>query len=381
MPRRDVQVAASFAFATAAAATALCLWRRQLRQSKTQLARAMNIDIIGDVFVDVIAGPIHSLPSWGGDTLVQKPIKLMLGGSGGNMAAHTTGAIGQHLLQGRAVQCRLHSAVAADELGQFARQQLQARGITLKEKLGGARGAQGACLVISGLQDRCFITHRGNTATFRQSDLCQECLANSGHVHIAGYYNMDAFRDDVPELFERMRRLGATTSLTPQYDANEKWGGMEALYPHTTLLLLNELEAQKLSGLEGIDPAARFFIQRGVALVIITAGPDGAYAFFTEPVPADQSQSATPLAADQSGGATSAPAIRSLHQPSKVVEVVDTTGAGDAFAGGFVYAWKVTRNVEEALRWGCAYGAATVQRVGGSDVTPLSRADLEACLL
>ncbi|KAG5177579.1 Ribokinase-like protein [Tribonema minus] len=309
----------------------------------------MNIDIIGDVFVDVIAGPIYNLPSWGGDTLVQKPIKLMLGGSGGNMAAHTTGAIGQNLLQGRAVRCRLHSAVAADELGQFARQQLQARGITLKEKLGGARGAQGACLVISGLQDRCFITHRGNTATFRQSDLCQECLADSSHVHIAGYYNMDAFRDDVPELFERMRRLGATTSLTPQYDADEKWRGMEALYPHTTLLLLNELEAQKLSGLEGIDPAARFFMQVGHRNLIFL-----------------QTRNAS---------------IRSLHQPSKVVKVVDTTGAGDAFAGGFVYAWKVTGSVEEALRWGCAYGAATVQRVGGSDVTPLSRADLEACLL
>lgn len=56
-------------------------------------------------------------------------------------------------------------------------------------------------------------------------------------------------------------------------------------------------------------------------------------------------------------------------------QVVDTTGAGDAFSAGFLHVWKATGggtggavdgDVQAALRWGCAVGTAVVTRVGAT---------------
>ncbi|CAN0320586.1 unnamed protein product, partial [Hapterophycus canaliculatus] len=58
-------------------------------------------------------------------------------------------------------------------------------------------------------------------------------------------------------------------------------------------------------------------------------------------------------------------------------QIVDTTGAGDAFSAGFLSIWKATGggsgaeesgggDVQAALRWGCALGTAVVARVGAS---------------
>lgn len=50
-----------------------------------------------------------------------------------------------------------------------------------------------------------------------------------------------------------------------------------------------------------------------------------------------------------------------------IEQVVDTTGAGDAFSAGFLCAWKATGgDVQVALKWGCAVGSAVVSRVGAS---------------
>lgn len=50
--------------------------------------------------------------------------------------------------------------------------------------------------------------------------------------------------------------------------------------------------------------------------------------------------------------------------PCGRMQVVDTTGAGDAFSAGFLYVWKATGDVQTALRWGCALGTTVVTRVG-----------------
>lgn len=73
-----------------------------------------------------------------------------------------------------------------------------------------------------------------------------------------------------------------------------------------------------------------------------------------------------------------------VHDPtpplsgSSRLQVVDTTGAGDAFSAGFLHVWKATGggaggvrraaggDVQAALRWGCALGTTVVTRVGAS---------------
>ncbi|MEU6189761.1 ribokinase [Nocardia sp. NPDC047038] len=66
-----------------------------------------------------------------------------------------------------------------------------------------------------------------------------------------------------------------------------------------------------------------------------------------------------------------------LSQPSPRVDVVDTTGAGDAFTGALAAAWH--RGPEWALTWACAAGALATTRLGASSSIP-AREEITAAL-
>jgi ribokinase len=59
-----------------------------------------------------------------------------------------------------------------------------------------------------------------------------------------------------------------------------------------------------------------------------------------------------------------------LNVPAPVVSTVDTTAAGDAFAGAFAVAWAEGRPLTESLRWACAAGAACVRTLGAAGSLP-----------
>lgn len=61
-----------------------------------------------------------------------------------------------------------------------------------------------------------------------------------------------------------------------------------------------------------------------------------------------------------------------------VVNPIDATGAGDAFAAGFLYGWCETSNVRRGLEYGCACGSAAVGQLGGS--TPLTTQAVDATM-
>jgi ribokinase len=73
-------------------------------------------------------------------------------------------------------------------------------------------------------------------------------------------------------------------------------------------------------------------------------------------------------------------ASRSVHVPViSAGPVVETTGAGDAFNGGFAVALSEGREVIEAIRFGCATAGISVTRKGTAPAMP-ARAEIEALL-
>lgn len=150
------------------------------------------------------------------------------------------------------------------------------------------------------------------------------------------------------------REAGVTTILNPA-PAAELPDGMLALCDYLTP---NETEAEMLSGipvtdLASAERAADALLARGVGAVVITLGGNGA------------------LYRDAS---------RSVHVPViSAGPVVETTGAGDAFNGGFVVALSEGRDVIEAVRFGCATAGISVTRAGTAGSMP-ARAEIEALL-
>jgi ribokinase len=120
----------------------------------------------------------------------------------------------------------------------------------------------------------------------------------------------------------------------------------------------NESEAETLTGIPVVtvadaERAADALLARGVGAVIVTLGSNGA------------------LYRDRT---------RSVHVPViSAGPVVETTGAGDAFNGGFAVALSEGREVVEAIRFGCATAGISVTRKGTAPAMPV-RAEIEALL-
>lgn len=150
------------------------------------------------------------------------------------------------------------------------------------------------------------------------------------------------------------REAGVTTILNP---------APAAPLPDGTLALCdwvtpNESEAEGLTGIAVADPqtaeaAARALVARGAGGVVVTLGGQGALLL-------------------HEGAATHLPAL-------KAGEVVDTTGAGDAFNGGFAVALSEGRPPVEAVRFGIALAGLSVTRPGTAPSMP-GREEIEALL-
>ncbi|WP_066067391.1 ribokinase [Neobacillus soli] len=111
----------------------------------------------------------------------------------------------------------------------------------------------------------------------------------------------------------------------------------------------NETEAFELSGIEVRDEetallAAIKIYEMGVGTVIITLGSKGAFLY--------------------TGGE------RGQLVPGFRVEAVDTTGAGDAFNGGFAYAISNGNSVKDAMTFAHAVAALSVKKIGTAPAMP-----------
>ena len=122
----------------------------------------------------------------------------------------------------------------------------------------------------------------------------------------------------------------------------EIWGDVD-------IMLANRVEAEALSGV-AVDDAATAIraaialrVSLGVAAVIVTLGATGA------------------VLADGSG---------EIHEPGYEVDVIDTIGAGDAFAGTVAAALARGEELRKAVRLGNAAAALAVGRRGAYDACP-----------
>ena len=132
----------------------------------------------------------------------------------------------------------------------------------------------------------------------------------------------------------------------------------DELYKQVDFLTPNEVEAGILSGIKVDDldsarQAAEFFLAKGVQTVVITLGKNGAFIKNRE---------------------------IEQHVPAfRVEKAVDTTGAGDAFNGGFATALAEGKSIQEAVVFGNAVGALSVTKLGTAPAMPY-RSEIEAFL-
>jgi len=134
---------------------------------------------------------------------------------------------------------------------------------------------------------------------------------------------------------------------------------LKAVLKHVDVLTINDGEARQLSGEYSLVKAAAVILEMGPKYLIIKKGEHGALLF-------------------GEGQIFSAPAL-------PLAEVFDPTGAGDAFAGGFIgYLAKVKTinftNMKNAVVYGSALASFCVEKFGTERLQTLTQEEIEARL-
>jgi ribokinase len=287
--------------------------------------------VLGDVMVDVVCrldGPL----ALGSDAPAR--IEFGYGGSAANVAAWAAAC--KALSSDAPV---LAGRIGADERGRVAEAELRATGVDTRLAVD-PENPTGTCVVLVGPDgERSMVPDPGANDRLADGDLPDEALVPGAHLHLTGYSLVrHGSRPAARSAIARARERGVTVSVDPSSAALLSPRFLDQL-AGVGLLLPNLEEAVALSGEEDAEQAASVLARR-VPEVVVTLGPSGA--LWT-----DGSLLCHVAAA---GGAAGA--------------VLDTTGAGDAFAAGFLIARLSGASPEGALHAGCRLAAVAVRTPG-----------------
>ena len=181
--------------------------------------------------------------------------------------------------------------------------------------------------------------NRGITA--KLIDVSTLAATGAKFFHVAGFFVLVNFFEGVGEKLAALQHQGITTCLDVVFNVRMDDPKLRAALwesmPYLDYFMANDHEAFRLTGETDPVLAAEVFRERGARSVIIKLGAKGCYA----------------LTDDFTGVI---PAIK--------VEVMDTTGAGDAFAAGFIAALCNGADTMTACEAGNRAGARIVQRLG-----------------
>ena len=288
-----------------------------------------QILVVGDVMTDIIAVPEGPLIK-GSDRRAQ--VRTRPGGSGANQAVWL-GAMGADVM--------FAARVGADDLSfyeGFFRQRNVAPAL-----IADAEQPSGALVTIVDTDgERSFLTDRGANLNLCPADLPATLLDGIGMVMVSGYsFFAPKPRTAVRGLLAEAKARGIAVAIDPASVGFLHEVGPDNFIEWTAgadWLFANESEAEALCAVAGFEDQMRVLGQ-SYATVVIKRGRYGA---------ALGNQDGVKLA-------LSAPIVR----------VVDSTGAGDAFAAGFIASYLADPQEEAALAAGIAAGAKAVQSIGG----------------
>ena len=229
--------------------------------------------------------------------------------AGGGSAANTIVAISQ--FGGKTFYaCK----VADDETGDFYMKDLAVAGVDTKLDQVKGDGVTGKCIVmVTDDAERTMNTYLGITSDFAEQDLHIDELKNSEYLYIEGYLvTSDVSRNAAIKARQIAKENGVKTAFTfsdPAMVTYFKDGVSEIIGDGVDVLFCNEEEAQTYTGTDNLDDAI-VALAKIADKIIITLGSKGAKVITGD---------------------------KHVDVEVSAVKAIDTNGAGDMFAGAFMY--------------------------------------------
>ena len=270
-----------------------------------------------------------------GQTILGSSFKMGPGGKGSNqaVAAHRAGA-----------DVTLVTKVGKDVFGKVALDFYKGEGMNTDYILEDDRRETGVALILvdenSAQNEIVVVPAACSNITMEEVEKCRSLIEGASILLLQHEINFDAQYKAI----EIAHNAGVKIVLNPAPACEVP----EEILAKIDTVTPNETEAQVLTGvevktLEDAQKAAKVFLEKGVKNVVITMGSLGAFA---------------------------TDGVKSELVPRLNVNAIDTTGAGDAFNGGFVMALSEGKDLFTALRYGNATGALSVTKLGTAPAMP-----------
>ena len=291
-----------------------------------------KIVVVGSVNIDMVIKS-ERIPS-PGETVTGGEFVMPAGGKGANqaVAAARLGA-----------EVTLVAKVGQDMFGTQSVENFKRDGILTDFILADADNHTGVALILVDGQGENLISVAPGANAATTPDEVQKAADRIRSADVV------LLQLEIPlETVEFTARLASEAGVTVVLDPAPAAPLSDELLRNVTYLTPNESEATRLTGIEVTDePSARAaaekLIAAGVENVIVTMGTQGALV---------------------------ATADRAFMVPSRAVEAVDSTAAGDAFNGGLAFALARGLALEDAVREAALVGALSVTRMGAQPSLP-----------
>jgi sugar/nucleoside kinase (ribokinase family) len=328
----------------------------------------ITISIVGDLFLDVVVTGVEQLPTIWGQDFPCNSISLHAGGGASNTAVHLSSL--EHSLSSSAVssmegnksnspslEVRFYAGVGKCCLERTVIEEHLRKNHVEFIPCVFPQDTIGMVVVLSGKTDRSFISNPGATGLLSVKHLdIPKIVIESNHLAVGGLFNLHNLiqpnGEGLIELFEQVVEKSGEKKLTISLDCNSdmtgKWG-QPWIYKALSFVHVfktNETEARGITGnpTGDLTEIALILASKVKTCAIITIGVKGCL-----------------LAKSNSRSV--------IHVPApKLDQVIDTTGAGDAFMAGFLVKWLKGDDLETSCKFAVRCGTTKCKNIGACTV-------------
>jgi ribokinase len=293
---------------------------------------ATDLCVLGDFAWDVLIRTNSELLR-GGDTFGE--VMLTPGGSAANVAVWASRC-------GRATH--FIGKIGRDRMGELAREDLAGEQVTAHLVETGAQLTGSVAVFVDHTGERSMVSGRGADFHLLPSEVPRDVIRATRHLHLTAWsFFVDPPRAAARSAAKLAKAAGATLSFDPGSFQMIQEMGVPVFLAHTQdlgvdILLPNYEEGQVLTGVDEPERiASRLADLYPGSLVILKLDAAGAYVL------------------DRGVGTTIAPATNNL---------LDATGAGDSFAGGFLAHYLVTGDAVRAAEFATQISAWVIEHIG-----------------
>lgn len=308
----------------------------RLKQQKREVLR-LSILCVGEMVADIVVRPVPAMDTLP-DSVTVEQIDIVNGGD----ALNTAVGLGR-----MGCEVSFIGRAGNDEFGRKIIENARSAGVCMDHvRYSSRRASSKVIALIREDGARNFLHCPGSNEEFCLEDIPEAVLREHRHFHIGGTFHLPAFDGfGAAEALRRAKALGLTTSMDVAFDHSGRWlETIRCCMPFLDYFLPSLGEAECMLHTSAPREIAAALKELGAKNIILKMGEGGSYC------------------SPETGGAF---ACGCYH-----VDTVDTTGAGDAFVGGFIGALDRGEPLRECVVWGTAAAAFTVRSVGASTGIP-----------